>query len=147
MHRKSKDRDKYKKIKKIRKIRAKLRKELEREKQRLKKLEGFDITRVCNGKMCCQAMTEKGDPCKRPSMTQNPYYINMNLPFLCWQHAYALGVYFFVKISMLAYQNMLDGDSYCMIYPEECIRMLTDAEKVSAEYGGYLDYLQPIFDK
>jgi len=79
------------------KINKRIRKQLEREKERLRKIRvAFpEMFKVCdaNGTPCCQAATSEGVQCKRPALTTRTYYQRVRCCYLCWQQEAMYGVY------------------------------------------------------
>lgn len=115
-----------KKLKKILRMQQ-LKKRLETEAKTLEslKLAYPEMFRKCGNSPCCQAQNENGTMCSRQAMTSRTYIQRIRCCYLCWQHAKMYGVYIISKLAMAVYNSNLSMDEYCVLYPEECEKMLT----------------------
>lgn len=112
--------------KKIRNLKYKLEKELQRETSIILKLKKTnpELFRICEGKTCCQAIKHDGTPCTRPAVTDKTYIKRLRCCFLCWQHSLIYGVYLTYKVVKTLTEKDLSMDEWCRLYPEECMEYL-----------------------
>lgn len=108
-----------------------LEQELAREQKKLKnlKLVEPELFRRCGDSPCCQAQNRDGSLCTRPAMTSKTYINRLKCCYLCWQHALSYGVYGLYRLAKLATEAQLDWDSYCVLNPEECEKILNTIGK------------------
>lgn len=109
------------------KIKREIRRAERRAAKELEKLSNKrpDLFRRCGGNYCCQAMTNEGVQCSRPSMLGAKTYIQeINCCMLCWQHASQVGLYGLYKGLQFMNERNMSWDEYCALNPEYCTDIL-----------------------